>query len=118
MNDYPSLYRASLSEAHERDQISLWKDSLQQNIVCNFKSIGKSELLIGCMFQAIIWDDKQRIYFPQKIGHALFRLHHSAFSLKAKRLCYNANREYAGLSGNIRHHRRSAGAGTAAHTGS
>ena len=34
MNDYPSLYRGSLSEARERDQISLWKDSLQQNIVC------------------------------------------------------------------------------------
>ena len=34
MNDYPSLYRGSLSEARERDQISLWKDSMQQNIVC------------------------------------------------------------------------------------
>ena len=32
MNDYPALYRGSLSEAKKKEQISLWKDSLQLNI--------------------------------------------------------------------------------------
>ena len=34
MNDYPALYRGSLSEAKKKEQISLWKDSQQLNIVC------------------------------------------------------------------------------------
>lgn len=34
MNDYPALYRGSLSEAKKKEQIPLWKDSLQLNIAC------------------------------------------------------------------------------------
>lgn len=34
MKDYPYLYRGSLAEARRRNQISLWRESLQENIRC------------------------------------------------------------------------------------
>ena len=34
MKDYPYLYRGSLAEARRRNQIDLWRESLQENIKC------------------------------------------------------------------------------------
>ena len=109
--------KVQIDEAGVADQVGNGLHRLAQHIIGDLKGIGKGDLLIGGVFQALVGDDDQRIHPAAQFLDALFRLHHPAASLEGEGLGDYAYRQYAQLTGNLRHHRGSAGAGAAAHTG-
>ena len=117
LHDGGHVGEVQIDKAGVADQVGDGLHRLAQHVVRDLKGVGKGDLLVGGVFQPLVGDDDKGIHLAPQVFDALLRLRHALASLKAEGLCHHAHGEDALLSGSLRHHRSSAGAGAAAHAG-
>ena len=91
--------------------------SLLQNVIGNAEGVGKGDLLLSNILQAVVGDDDERIYLLGQRGNAGLRLAHPVGALELKGLGHHTHRENTGFVGQIRHNGSCTGAGATAHAG-
>ena len=101
----------------EADQLGDGGHGLLQHIVSNAECVGKSDLLIGHVLQAVIGDDDQGIDLAVQVGNTLLCLTHPVGTLELEGLGDNTDGQDAGLMGQVSNDGSRAGAGAAAHAG-
>ena len=109
--------KVQIDEAGISDQVRDGLHRLPQHVIRDFKRVGKGDLLIRGVLQALIGNDDQRVHLVLQLGNAAFRLLHPAAALKAEGLCHHRYGEDIHFLGDLRHDGCAAGAGAAAHTG-
>ena len=116
-HDGADVGEVEVDEAGVFDEAGNAGDGLMQHLVRNLKGVGERDLLVCGVFQAVVRDDKEAVHAAEKLVDTLHGLLHALASLKAERLCDDADGEDVGLMRNVRDRRRSARARAAAHTG-
>ena len=117
LHDGGHIGKVEVDEARVADEVRNALHRLAQHIVCDLKSVGKGDLLIGCMLEPLVWNDNERVDLGLEFIDARFRLRHAAAAFKAEGLRHNADGQNARLARDLGNDGRAARAGAAAHAG-
>ena len=109
--------KVQVDEGRHIDQCRNALHALAQHIVGSLKSVDHGDLFLADQLQALIGDHDQAVHVLQQVGNALLSQALLAAALKGKGLGHDANGQNAQLVCHLGHHRGSARAGAAAHTG-
>ena len=115
LHDGRHVRKVQVDEPGVADQVGDGLHRLAQHVVRDLEGVGKGDLLVGGVFQALVGDDDKGIHLAAQLLDALLRLGHAAAALKAEGLRHHTHGEDTGLPRDLRHHRGCAGAGAAAH---
>ena len=117
LHDAGNIGKVQIDEARVLDQVRDTCHCLAKHIIRDFKGIGQRNLLVGGIFQTIIRDNQKGINLSEEFPDARIGLNHPAVTFKLEGLGHNTDSQDPGFLGNIRHGRRSARTGAAAHSG-
>ena len=117
LHDGGDVRKVQVDKAGVADEVRDGLHSLAQHIVCDLKGVGKGDLLVGGVLQALVGDDDKRIHLVLELVDAGLSGPHAAGALKAEGLGDHANSQDAHFLGDLGNDGRAAGAGAAAHAG-
>ena len=117
LHDAAHVGKVQVDEGGHVDQCRDALHTLAQHVVRRGKGVGQGDLLLADELQPLVGDHNQAVHMHQQIVDALLGHVHLALALKREGLGHNAHGENAQIVGHLGHHRGSAGAGAAAHTG-
>ena len=113
-----NIREVQIDKARNSNQLRYIRNRLTEYTVRDLKCILKGDLLLGYVLKTLVRDDNQRVNILVEFVDTAERLFQTLLALKCKRTSHNANRQDAHFTSNLRHHRRRAGTGAAAHAGS
>ena len=115
LHDGGDVGKVQVDKAGVPDQVRDGLHRLTQHIVRDLKGVGKGDLLVGGVLQALVGDDDQGVHLVPELPDAGLRSPHPPGPLKAEGLRHDAHGEDVHLLGHLRHDGGAAGAGAAAH---
>ena len=115
LHDGGHVGKIEVDEARVADQVGDALHRLTQYVVRDLECVGKGDLLVGRMLEALVRDDDQRVDLGLELFDARFRLRHAAAAFKTEGLRHDADGQDARLARDLGNNGRAARAGAAAH---
>ena len=109
--------KIEVDEARVADQVRDALHRLTQHVVRDLERVGKGDLLVGRVLEALVRDDDERVDLGLELFNARFRLRHAAAAFKTEGLRHDADGQDARLARDLGNNGRAARAGAAAHAG-
>ena len=107
--------KIEVDEARVADQVRDALHRLTQHVVRDLERVGKGDLLVGRVLEALVRDDDERVDLGLELFDARFRLRHAAAAFKTEGLRHDADGQDARLARDLGNNGRAARAGAAAH---
>ena len=117
LHDGRHIGKVQIDEARLPDQLGNGQQRLPQHIVGNLETVGKGNLLVGHMLNAVVGNNYQGVHLALQLFNAGLRLLHPAAALKPEGLGHHAHGQNPHFLGGLGHDGGRAGAGTTAHAG-
>ena len=117
LHDGGHIGKVEVDEARVADQVGDALHRLTQYVVRDLECVGKGDLLVGRMLEALVRDDDERVDLGLELFDARFRLRHAAAAFKTEGLRHDADGQDARLARDLGNNGRAARTGAAAHAG-
>lgn len=90
--------KIEVDEARVADQVGDALHRLTQHVVRDLERVGKGDLLVGRVLEALVRDDDERVDLGLELFDACFRLRHAAAAFKTEGLRHDADGQDARLA--------------------